>query len=192
MALDQSSGWLQGVRHVPSPHFDLRPQGITPDLLLIHCISLPEGCYGNGHIEALFTGTLNERADPSFESLRGLRVSSHFVIDRHGRVSQFVDMEHRAWHAGQSNFQGRANCNDFSIGIELEGCVTDSYTPDQMQSLVEVSLRIGQKFSSIRWVAGHSDVAPQRKTDPGPHFPWAQFLSACRDQGLSLSRPVLG
>jgi N-acetyl-anhydromuramoyl-L-alanine amidase len=188
----QSSGWMQEYKHLPSPHFDSRPEGTEPDLLVIHCISLPEGCYGNGNIEALFTGTLNCAADPSFESLRGLRVSAHFVIARDGQVTQFVDLHNRAWHAGVSSFRGRANCNDFSIGVELEGCVAEAYAPQQIEALALLSLRLVKKFPSLTWVAGHSDIAPQRKTDPGPHFSWADFLSACHLHGISLSRSVFG
>ena len=186
------SGWLEHYKQIVSPHFDLRPQGVSPDLLVIHCISLPEGVYGNGNIEALFSGTLNCDADPSFESLRGLRVSSHFVIARSGAVTQFVDMNHRAWHAGVSSFQGRTNCNDFSIGVELEGCVDHDYAPQQIQALVSLCGQITKKFPSISWVVGHSDIAPQRKQDPGPGFPWADFLSACHIHGISLNRPVFG
>jgi N-acetyl-anhydromuramoyl-L-alanine amidase len=188
----QLSGWIPEYKHLPSPNFDCRPAGVVPDLLVIHCISLPEGCYGNGNIEALFTGTLDCKADPSFESLRGLRVSAHFVIARDGQVTQFVDLNNRAWHAGVSSFQGRASCNDFSIGVELEGCISEPYTPGQIEALALLSLRLVKKFPSLVWVAGHSDIAPQRKTDPGPHFSWADFLSACHLHGVSLSRPVFG
>ena len=185
---DELSGWLEGYRHLPSPHFEIRPQGSAPDLLVIHCISLPEGSYGTGHIEALFTGTLDCEAHASFDSLRGLRVSSHFVIARDGQVTQFVDLHNRAWHAGVSSFQGRSGCNDFSVGIELEGCISDPYAPQQIQSLTEVCVRIKKKLPSLAWVAGHSDIAPDRKADPGPHFPWAEFLSGCHLYGVSLSR----
>lgn len=192
MNRDESSGWLEGYQHIPSPHFDARPAGLTPDLLVIHCISLPEGCYGTGHIEALFRGTLDCAAHPSFNSLQGLRVSSHFVIARDGQVTQFVDLHNRAWHAGVSSFQGRPGCNDFSVGIELEGCVTDDYAPRQIHSLTEVCIRIKKKIPFLTWVAGHSDIAPDRKTDPGPHFPWEHFLAGCHLRGISLSRGGLG
>ena len=188
----QSSGWLQDCKHLPSPHYDSRPEGSAPDLLVIHCISLPEGVYGKGNIEALFCGTLDCNADPSFDSLRGLRVSSHFVIARDGTLTQFVDMKDRAWHAGVSSFQGRTNCNDFSIGIELEGCVADGYAPQQIEALVFLCGRIAKEFPSVRWVAGHSDIAPGRKADPGPAFPWAEFISACHIHGISLTRPAFG
>lgn len=190
--LSESNGWLEGCTHVASPHFDSRPQGVAPELLVIHCISLPEGSYGNGHIEQLFRGTLDCSADPSFESLRGLRVSAHFVIARDGGLTQFVDMGERAWHAGVSSFQGKAACNDFSIGVELEGCVADNFAPQQIATLVDLCVHITKKFPSIRWVVGHSDIAPGRKSDPGPGFPWADFLGACRLQGISLTRPVFG
>ena len=163
-----------------------------PDLLVIHCISLPEGRYGNGNIEALFCGRLDCDADPSFESLRGLRVSAHFVIAREGSVTQFVDLNARAWHAGQSVFQGRTGCNDFSIGIELEGCVNDDYAPQQIEALVFLCDEVIKKFPSVAWVAGHSDIAPGRKTDPGPRFPWGQFLLHCHRYGLSINRPDFG
>jgi N-acetyl-anhydromuramoyl-L-alanine amidase len=192
MNTGQSSGWLQDCKHLPSPHCDSRPEGSAPDLVVIHCISLPEGVYGTGNIEALFCGTLNCNADPTFDSLRGLRVSSHFVIARDGTLTQFVDMNDRAWHAGVSSFQGRANCNDFSIGIELEGCVADGYAPQQIEALVRLCGRITKKFPSLRWVAGHSDIAPGRKADPGPAFPWAEFMSSCHIHGISLTRPDFG
>lgn len=192
MSTGLSGGWLKGYRRLASAHFDARPQGVMPDLLVIHCISLPEGCYGNGHIDALFTGTLDCGQDPSFESLRGLRVSSHFVIARTGEVTQFVDINDRAWHAGQSSFQGRQGCNDFSVGIELEGCVGDHYAAQQIDALVALCVQIVEKIPSITSVAGHSDIAPTRKSDPGPHFPWPQFISRCHLYGISLSRPVFG
>ncbi len=192
MNSSNSTGWISGCRHVASPHCDARPAGVVPELLVIHCISLPEGAYANGYIEQLFCGTLDCNADPSFESLKGLRVSSHFVIARDGTLTQFVDMNARAWHAGVSRFQGKDACNDFSIGVELEGCVNDDYAPQQIQALITLCGQITKKFPSLRWVAGHSDIAPGRKADPGPRFPWPEFLSECHLQGISLTRPSFG
>lgn len=183
-------GWLvQGGEKIISPHFDPRPPGTPIDLLVVHNISLPAGVYGGGYIDSLFQGTLDTQAHPSFADLAGLRVSSHFLIRRSGEVVQFVSLLDRAWHAGQSQFQGRPACNDFSVGIEFEGCDADDYMESQVTQAVALVTAMAAALPDLRWVAGHSDIAPGRKTDPGPHFPWSDFLRRLSNQGCSLRRP---
>jgi AmpD protein len=185
-----AQGWLiDGAEKIPSPHVDERPAGLAIDLLVIHNISLPAGRYGGGHIEALFRGDIDLQAHPSFADLQGLRVSSHFLIRRDGSMVQFVGLAQRAWHAGQSAFQGRTACNDFSVGIELEGCDAEGFTESQMVQLADLSAAIAKQLPSLRWVAGHSDIAPGRKTDPGPNFDWPDFLARLRGHGCHLARP---
>ncbi len=186
-----AQGWLiDGAEKIPSPHADERPTGLPIDLLVIHNISLPAGVYGGGHIEALFQGRLDLQAHPSFSDLAGLRVSSHFFIRRDGVIVQFVGLYGRAWHAGQSAFQGRTACNDFSVGIELEGCDSDAFAEVQMTQLAKLSAAIADQLPSLRWVAGHSDIAPGRKTDPGPNFSWPDFLGRLKNRGCVLHRPL--
>ncbi len=188
-----AQGWLvDGAEKIPSPHVDERPAGLPIDLLVIHNISLPAGVYGGGYIEALFRGDLNTQAHPSFADLQGLRVSSHFLIRRNGGIAQFVSLAQRAWHAGQSSFQGRTACNDFSVGIELEGCDADLFTKTQMAQLTNLSAAIKSHLPGLRWVAGHSDIAPGRKTDPGPNFDWPNFLGGLEAHGCQLERPFSG
>ena len=182
-------GWIDGLIHRHSPHFDARPEGTSPDLLVIHNISLPAGVYGGQAIEQLFMGALDCSSHPSFADLSGLRVSSHFLIRRCGEVIQFVGLNHRAWHAGVSNFQGRERCNDFSIGVELEGSDHDAFTSIQLDSLADLCLRLSKACPTITSVAGHSDIAPGRKTDPGPHFDWTAMLAALRQSGIPWVRP---
>ncbi len=173
------------VRWVPatycaSPNFDDRPDDTTVDLLVIHCISLPPGEFGGDHIRQLFTNELDCRCRPEYESLKGLKVSAHCLIDRLGGVTQFVDFDKRAWHAGRSHWQGREACNDFSIGIELEGCDTKPYTDAQYRTLAALTADIRCHYPAITEdrVVGHSDIAPARKTDPGPHFDWQRLREA--------------
>lgn len=185
-----AQGWLMdGAEKIPSPHVDERPVGLAIDLLVIHNISLPAGVYGGGHIEALFLGDIDIQAHPSFVDLQGLRVSSHFLIRRDGSIVQFAGLMQRAWHAGQSSFQGRTACNDFSVGIELEGCDWDGFTEPQMAQLAELSAAMAKQLPGLRWVAGHSDIAPGRKTDPGPNFDWPGFLGRLQGHGCHLTRP---
>lgn len=169
--------WLAGARKVPSPHCNERPEGAAIDLLVVHSISLPPGQYGGSYIDDLFLGQLDSSAHPYFQEIEGMRVSAHLLIDRHGRVTQYVPFHKRAWHAGQSEFCGRDNCNDFSIGIELEGLDTDTYTDAQYQALAEVTAAIMAGFPGITSdsITGHSDIAPGRKLDPGPGFDWQRF-----------------
>lgn len=170
-------GWLSGARRLDSPNCDARPMGLSPDLLVIHNISLPPEQFGGSDIERLFTNCLDPEAHPYFAEISDLKVSSHLLIDREGRVIQFVSLNDRAWHAGISCWQGRESCNDYSIGIELEGSDTQKFTKAQYQSLVEATKAIQAIYPNIRAdrIVGHSDIAPGRKTDPGPFFDWNGF-----------------
>ncbi|GAB3286899.1 1,6-anhydro-N-acetylmuramyl-L-alanine amidase AmpD [Parahaliea aestuarii] len=177
MSFYLEQGWLRPARIVPSPNFGPRPEGVAPDLLVIHNISLPPGEFGGDCIARLFSNCLDWGAHPYFETIRGLQVSSHLLIRRDGEVLQFVNLLERAWHAGQSSYQGRDNCNDFSIGIELEGSDDTPYEEAQYRALAAVSdclLRELPGMSAER-IAGHSDIAPGRKTDPGPAFDWSKY-----------------
>ncbi len=174
---------------VPSPHFDARPAGSEIDCLVVHNISLPAGVYGGDQIQALFQGELDTTQDASFADLKGLRVSSHFLIRRDGALLQFVSTHDRAWHAGESCFQGRTRCNDFSIGIELEGCDADPFEPAQITQLIALAHCLAQHHTALAWIVGHSDIAPSRKTDPGPHFPWREVLDQLHTLNLGLQNP---
>jgi AmpD protein len=167
-------GWYRFAQHTPSPNFGPRPLDVTIDLVVVHSISLPPGQYGGPEISALFTNTLDWDAHSYFQQIRGAEVSAHFVIRRDGALIQFVSCDDRAWHAGRSNFQGRDNCNDFSIGIELEGLEGDSFEPPQYETLSSLCAAIAQHYPT-RHIAGHEHVAPDRKKDPGPGFDWAQL-----------------
>ena len=176
-SVDTNTGRIAPARQVSSPNYDARPPDAVIDLLLIHGISLPPGEFGNGAIESLFTNELEFSAHPYFEEIRGLTVSSHLLIDRDGELTQFVSFNDRAWHAGESFFRGRSRCNDFAIGIELEGTDTDPYTDIQYVALAAVTAALVAAYPGIstRTIAGHSDVAPGRKTDPGPAFEWQRL-----------------
>jgi AmpD protein len=164
-------GWLRSARPCPSPHSDLRPRGVALDLIVLHAISLPEGHYGTGHPEALFQGTLDLNAHESFASLKGVRVSAHLLIDRQGALTQFVPFHRRAWHAGASSWRGRTGCNDFSLGIELEGDVQTPFTWAQYGRLAAVLRQLQSVYHIPReHLACHSAIAPKRKADPGPYF----------------------
>lgn len=162
---------------VDSPNCDDRPPGSEVTLVVLHSISLPPGQYGGDSIERLFTNRLDPEAHPYFKEIEGLKVSSHFLVRRDGEVVQFVPVERRAWHAGASSWRGRSRCNDFSIGIELEGTEEDSFADPQYQALTALIRSLQLKFP-IRDIAAHSDVAPGRKTDPGARFDWARLLAA--------------
>lgn len=166
-----ADGWLAGVRHLPSPNHGTRPAQAVTDLLVVHAISLPPGEYGTGNVDRLFTNTLDWDAHPYFQTIRGLEVSAHFLIDRSGQVTQYVSVLARAWHAGQSSWRGRSNCNDDSVGIELEGLDGDTFEMAQYSSLVSLCQAIST-VCPIRHVAGHEHIAPGRKPDPGPGFDW--------------------
>lgn len=164
-------GWLQGVRRVPSPNVDDRPTGERIELVVIHNISLPPGQYGGGNIQALFTNALGGDAHPFLAAVAGARVSSHLLIERDGTITQFAPFERRAWHAGTSRFRERSRCNDFSVGVELEGTDFDAFADRQYAALNRV-LAVLSRTYPIAAVCGHSDIAPGRKTDPGPFFEW--------------------
>ncbi|MFT3962583.1 1,6-anhydro-N-acetylmuramyl-L-alanine amidase AmpD [Propionivibrio sp.] len=172
-----TDGWLDGVRRVPSPNCDDRPEGEAVSLIVIHAISLPPSQFGGGDIERLFTNTLDPGAHPYFAGICVLRVSAHFLIRRDGEVIQFVSCDRRAWHAGVSRWQGRERCNDFSIGIELEGCDELPFEDVQYARLVGLIGRICAYYPVVA-LAGHADIAPARKTDPGPCFAWRRLAVA--------------
>jgi len=172
-----ADGWLRGCRRVESPNHDERPGGEQPTLLVIHSISLPPGEYGGDAIERLFTNRLEARAHPYFREIEGLRVSAHFLVRRNGELVQFVPTSRRAWHAGESTWRGRARCNDFSVGIELEGGDDAEFEPSQYQRLAELIGTLRQALP-LRDIAAHSEIAPGRKTDPGSRFDWPRLLAA--------------
>lgn len=167
--------WLAGARRILSPNCDSRPPGAAISLVVLHSISLPRGQYGGDAIERLFTNRLDTASHPSFADLAGLRVSSHFLIRRGGELVQFVPLEARAWHAGGSRWRARERCNDFSIGIELEG-VDDASFPAPQYEKLSTLIRTLQDLLPLRDVAAHSDVAPGRKSDPGARFDWPRLL----------------
>lgn len=173
-----SNGWLKGVRRVVSPNCNHRPPNTDINLLVIHNISLPPGQYGGDHIERFFTNRLDHSLDPFYKEIEGVEVSSHLLIKRTGEVVQFVSFEERAWHAGLSAFQSRENCNDFSIGIELEGEDDVPYTDAQYEVLVCVTRCLMRAYPGIASdrIVGHQDIAPGRKTDPGAAFDWDGYL----------------
>ena len=168
------AGLARGAVWIGSPNFDARPSGELISLLVVHNISLPPGEFGGEGIVRLFTNTLDCTAHPYYEGLRDLKVSSHFLIGRDGGVIQFVSCLDRAWHAGQSGWGGRENCNDFSVGVELEGVDDLPYTEEQYLILVHLTRALRARYP-IADLAGHSDVSPGRKSDPGPAFDWARY-----------------
>lgn len=171
---------LQGARFVASPNFDARPDPADISLLVIHAISLPPDQFGGPYVRQLFTNLLDPKSHPYFEKIKDLKVSAHLFISRAGAVTQFVTFDQRAWHAGASTFGGRQRCNDFSIGIELEGCDSQPFERAQYRTLIAVTKALMQAYSQIlpAHIVGHSDIAPGRKTDPGPHFDWQGFQNA--------------
>ncbi|GIX31149.1 MAG: N-acetyl-anhydromuranmyl-L-alanine amidase [Porticoccaceae bacterium] len=173
-------GWLAGVRRLPSPHRDARPEGEEVSLLVIHGISLPPGEFGTGQVEALFTGRLDPAGHPAFAALAELRVSAHLFVDRQGAVTQFVSCAERAWHAGASCFARRPRCNDFSIGIELEGTDLVPYSDEQYRILVALTRALFAAYPALglERIVGHRDIAPRRKSDPGLAFDWHRYLVA--------------
>ena len=172
--------WLTGARRLPSPNSNARPPDASIELVVIHSISLPPGRFGGGFIRDLFLNRLDTRAHPSFESLEGMRVSAHLVIRRRGGVSQFVPFDRRAWHAGLSSWRGRPGCNDYALGIELEGCDDRPFTESQYRRLDAVLRALLARYPRLspESVVGHVEIAPGRKTDPGPLFDWRRVLTA--------------
>lgn len=177
LAVDLDSGLLRPARQVPSPNQDERPPGCTAELIVVHGISLPPGRFGGPHIDQLFTNALDPGAHPYFAGLAGLRVSAHLLIRRRGELIQYVPLHRRAWHAGQSSWRGRAACNDFSIGIELEGTDQRPYTAAQYRRLCATIRALRRDWPGLRDapVVGHCDIAPGRKTDPGAAFDWGRL-----------------
>ena len=169
-----ADGWCSGAERLPSPNFDRRAEGTPVDLLVIHNISLPPEQFGGPHIADLFTNRLDCVAHPYFDRLRGLKVSAHFLIRRDGRVIQFVSANDRAWHAGVSSFCGRERCNDFSIGIELEGSDFEPFEASQYEALAALTQALCARYP-LAAVTGHEHIAPGRKTDPGPFFDWDRY-----------------
>ena len=177
MHIDPQTGLLAEARFVPSPNFDERPAGQPIDLLVIHNISLPPSEFGGPYIEQLFTNCLNPDAHPYFRDICHLQVASHLLIRRNGEIIQFVPFHKRAWHAGESCFAGRTRCNDFAIGIELEGADDIPYEDQQYEALLAISQKLLQTYTNIKPenIVGHCDISPGRKTDPGPAFDWNRY-----------------
>jgi len=169
-----TTGWVSGVRKTASPNCDTRPHGTVIELLVIHNISLPPGEFGGMAVVQLFTNTLDTESHPYYAQLKELRVSAHFLIRRNGEIIQFVPCSKRAWHAGVSSWQGRSGCNDFSVGIELEGSDHVPFDDPQYTALTRLT-RLLQRAYPIRAIVGHADIAPERKTDPGSCFDWSRY-----------------
>ena len=166
-------GWWYAAHWIESPNFGPRPAGTPITLIVLHNISLPPGEFGGPYVEQLFTNSLDPAAHPYFAAIAHIPVSAHFYIRRGGEILQFVSTEDRAWHAGQSSWEQKPNCNDYSIGIELEGCDTQAFTPTQYQALWPL-LKALEQHHPINAIVGHEHIAPGRKTDPGPHFDWVR------------------
>ena len=175
--IDAPTGLLVGARQVLSPFFDERPAGVRPDVLVVHGISLPPGEFGGPWIDRLFTGTLPHDAHPYFRAIASWRVSAHALIRRDGEIVQYVPFGARAWHAGQSEYDGRPGCNDFSVGIELEGTDETPYMEAQYEALAQLAAALFDAYPSLgpEHIVGHSDIAPERRTDPGPAFNWRRL-----------------
>jgi AmpD protein len=190
MQVDVHTGLMRGAAQVASPNFDARPAGVEADLIVVHGISLPPGEFGGPWVQRFFTNSLPPDVHPYFAEVGALRVSAHLVIARDGGLTQFVPFTERAWHAGQSSYEGRVACNDFSIGIELEGADDVAYEAAQYDALAESVAALCKVYPRLspRRLAGHSDIAPGRKTDPGPAFDWPRahrcVAAACRKAGV--------
>ncbi len=180
-----ATGLLDTARYIPSPNCDDRPDGVIADLIVVHGISLPPGEFGGAWIDALFTNTLDPAAHPYFRAIAGLQVSAHLLIRRDSAVVQYVPFQRRAWHAGESVYAGRRRCNDFSIGIELEGTDDHAYEDRQYARLAAVITALREVYPAITpdRLTGHADIAPGRKTDPGPAFDWARLRRLLGDAG---------
>ena len=179
-------GWLRGTRRCASPNFSARPAGIAVDLVVVHSISLPPGEYGGDAIERLFTNRLDWNAHPYYTQIRGLEVSAHFLVRRDGGVLQFVSCNERAWHAGRSAWRARADCNDFSVGIELEGLEGEPFEAPQYKTLARLIDALAQRYP-IAAVVGHEHVAPGRKNDPGAGFDWPRLVAQVEAPGLEFA-----
>ena len=177
LGIDAATGLARGVRQVLSPHFDARPAGTTPELLVVHGISLPPGQFGGPWIDQLFAGTLPVSAHPFFQELAGARLSAHALIRRDGQIVQYEPFGARAWHAGRSAYRGRNDCNDFSIGIELEGAEGTAYSDAQYAALVALTVALLEAYPTLsaQHIAGHGDIAPGRKSDPWGSFDWQRY-----------------
>lgn len=173
-------GWLEAVRWLPSPNFDKRPARTEISLLVIHSISLPPGSFGGSYVDEFFCNKLDPSEHPYFSEIAGIEVSAHLFIDRGGRITQFVPFMERAWHAGESSFANCDNCNDYSIGIELEGTDDSPYTDDQYRALAQVTRSLMTAYPRLTKdrIVGHCDIAPGRKTDPGEMFDWQRYLTS--------------
>lgn len=183
-----AQGWLAGIRRAPSPHADERPAGSRAELVVIHGVSLPPGEFGGPWVEDFFAGRLDFTAHEHFAAIRELRVSPHLLVRRDGEIVQFVSFARRAWHAGRSSWRGRGECNDYSIGIELEGTDTIPYAEAQYRALERILPALAEAYPGIRegGVVGHADIAPERKTDPGPAFDWERLAEALGAAGYNL------
>lgn len=191
MLLDPVTGWCAGVRHCPSTHCNERPQGEI-SLLVLHNISLPPGQFGTGKVQEFFTSGLNASEHAYFAGIADMRVSAHFFIERDGQISQFVSCLRRAWHAGVSSFAGRDNCNDFSLGIELEGTDDLPYSEAQYDALLALVQQLLAAYPalSVERICGHCDIAPGRKTDPGPAFDWPRLRTALLVGPVVVASPI--
>lgn len=178
-----AAGWLPAVRRIESPNCDERPPGESISLIVVHAISLPPARFGSDDVIRLFTNSLDPEAHPYFSQIAGLHVSAHFFIRRNGELIQFVSCDQRAWHAGVSSWRGRERCNDFSIGIELEGCDEQHFDDAQYAQLVALIEDLRQRYP-VSSVVGHCDISPGRKTDPGPCFDWQRLAFS----GLPIGR----
>ncbi|WP_342620732.1 1,6-anhydro-N-acetylmuramyl-L-alanine amidase AmpD [Rhodoferax sp. GW822-FHT02A01] len=171
-------GWYAFARRCDSPNFGPRPKDVAVDLVVLHSVSLPPGEYGGDAVQQLFCNTLDWNAHPYFKQMEGLQVSAHFFIQRGGELWQFVSCDDRAWHAGQSRFGERSNCNDFSIGIELEGLEGNTFEQPQYETLLALLPAIAGHYP-VAHIAGHEHIAPGRKSDPGPGFDWDYLRNRC-------------
>jgi AmpD protein len=184
MHIDQNTGLIQGVNYLPSPNYNGRPDNTEIDLLIIHNISLPPGEFVNAYVKDFFSNNLNTKAHPYFETIKDARVSAHCFINRIGELIQFVPFTQRAWHAGESEYQGRKDCNDYAIGIELEGTDDLPYTDIQYQVLVNLIFLLQSTYTHIGSdrIVGHNTVSPGRKTDPGPAFDWELLFNLIQER----------
>ncbi|MBJ9954539.1 MULTISPECIES: 1,6-anhydro-N-acetylmuramyl-L-alanine amidase AmpD [unclassified Acinetobacter] len=181
------NGQLTGARQVPSPNYNQRPENTEIQLIVVHNISLPPSQFGGGYIEQFFQNQLDWSLHPYFQTIQGMQVSAHLLILRTGEIIQFVNFNDRAWHAGRSSYLGKVECNDYSIGIELEGSDDLDFEEVQYQQLVDVVMALQQAYPKAdHHLAGHSDVAPGRKTDPGAHFQWQRFREELTQKKLSI------